>query len=200
MKKILFFLAISLVMLSCSASFEAKENLQGNEYTLTLLQIAPYVVKKPDEFSYEDRFKTENQTFYNRFIELTGGKLTYYYKNDTASLFFFEHKDLSSLYEHYRGLGGYYKSDVDGNIECMNILYHTPRLTRKEMDERRLLLFKEMMTLGNVAKFSGNREYIDTPNADFYYNTKTNRWDYTENSSWKFLEEAKQAADSAATN
>ena len=29
----------------------------------------------------------------------------------------------------------------------------------------------------------------------FYYNTKINRWDYTPNSSWKFLEDAKKQAE-----
>jgi hypothetical protein len=196
----LLLICLPALFISCNASYDAKENLDSESYTKELVKIAPYVVKKPDEFGYDERFKKENQSFYTKFIQLTNGKLSYCIENDTATLFFFEHKDLSSLYEHYRGLGGYYKKNDVGEVIFMNLLYHTPRLTRAEMDERGLVLFTEMATKGNVDKFLGDRNYIDTPNADFYYNTKINRWDYTENSSWKFLEEARQAADSAAVN
>jgi hypothetical protein len=193
-------ISVLILFFSCSKSYDAKKNLDNENYEVELMKIAPYVVKKPDEFGYEDRFKKENQTFYRKFIQLTDARLTYYSVSDTATLFFFEHKDLTSLYEHYRGLGGYYKINDKGDILFMNLLYHTPRLTRGEMDERGKLLFTEMAREGNVDKFIGDKNYIDTPNADFFYNTKTNRWDYTENSSWKFLEEAKQAADSASLN
>lgn len=196
----LLLICLPALFISCNVSYDAKENLDSESYTKELVKIAPYVVKKPDEFGYDERFKKENQSFYTKFIQLTNGKLSYYIENDTATLFFFEHKDLSSLYEHYRGLGGYCKKNDVGEVIFMNLLYHTPRLTRAEMDERGLVLFTEMATKGNVDKFLGDRNYIDTPNADFYYNTKINRWDYTENSSWKFLEEARQAADSAAVN
>jgi hypothetical protein len=196
----LFLPCFLVLFISCTVSYDAKENLGDEAYTKEIIKIAPYVVKKPDEFGYEDRFKKENQPFYTKFIQLTNGKISYYLENDTATLFFFEYKDLSSLYEHYRGLGGYYKKNDNGDIHFMNLLYHAPRLTRSEMDERGKLLFTEMAKRGNVDKFIGDKNYIDTPNADFFYNTKTNRWDYTENSSWKFLEEAKQAADSASLN
>lgn len=193
-------ICLSLFIVSCTTSYDAKENLSEDAYTKELARIAPYVIKKPDEFGYKDRFNKENQAFYTKFIQLTNGKLSYYSVKDTANLFFFEHRDLTSLYEHYRGLGGYYKTTKEGEIVFMNILYHTPRLTRAEMDERGKLLFMEMVKEGNVNKYLVDKNYIDTPNADFFYNTKTNRWDYTENSSWKFLEEAKQAADSATVN
>lgn len=195
-----FLFIIVLLFSACTTSFKADENLKGEAYDTELRKIAPYVIKKSDEVDYADRFKQENQSFYSNFISLTNGKLSYYYKNDTANLFFFEHKDLSSLYEHYRGLGGYYKTNEKGDITFMNLLYHTPRLTRSEMDERAAVLFTEMAQKGNVKRYIGNKNFIDTPNADFYYNTKLNRWDYTENSSWKFLEEAKQVADSVAVN
>jgi len=193
-------LVILLLFSACTTSFKADENLKGETYDRELKKIAPYVIKKPDEIDYADRFKEENQPFYSKFITLTNAKISYYYQNDTANLFFFEHKDLSSLYEHYRGLGGYYKTNEEGNIIFMNLLYHTPRLTRSEIDERAALLFTEMAEKGNVQRYFGNKKFIDTPNADFYYNTKLNRWDYTENSSWKFLEEAKEMADSATVN
>lgn len=187
-------------MIACNASINANEVLSKEEYKETLARVAPYVIKKPDDIGYEERFAPASKPYYDQFINLTGGKLVYFSENDTCSLFMFEYRDLSSLQRHFRALGGYYRTDEKGGIAFMNILFHTPRLTRNEMDVRGQELFVEMTDTGGVVKFIGNRNFIDTPNADFYYNTKTNRWDYTENSSWKFLEEAKQAADSTATN
>lgn len=188
----LFFIFILLVS-GCSASYDA-ERMEAGQRNHILKQIAPFVIKKPDEFSYKDRVKPENFPFYENFMELTESKLAYYHATDTANFFFFEHRDLTSLYEHYRGLGGYFRNNKNDSIIFINLLYHTPRFTREEMDKKGRQLFEEMAEQGNVNKYIGNQEFIHTPNDDFYYNTKTNRWDYTENSSWKFLEEAREAA------
>src|SRR5690606_8002751 len=106
---------------------------------------------------------------------------------DTATFFFFEHRDLSSMYEHYLGLGGYFRVNNEGNILFLNLLYQTPRLSSDQMAAKGELLFREMITRGNVNAFMGRRDFIHVPNKDFYYDTRRNRWDYTKNSSWKFL-------------
>jgi hypothetical protein len=183
-------------LFSCEKGYEAKKNLATDEYSITLAKLAPYVIAKSDEFNYEARFEEANKPFYDNFINLSSGELQYLKEKDTATFFFFKYRDLTSLYEHYRGLGGYFKMGEKGTITFMNLLYHTPRLTKEEMDQRGKLLFEELLKNGNVNTYSGNKQFIHTPNADFYYNTKLNKWDYTENSSWKFLEEAKQQAQS----
>lgn len=192
--RILIFSSLCLLLLACENGYQAKENLSATEYQETLLKVAPYVISKSDEFSFEERFLPVNKSFYDNFIQLSGAELTYFKERDTASLFFFKYRDLTSLFEHYRGLGGYFRTDEKGEIIFLNLLYHTPRLTKVEMDERGKILFEEMLTTGNVKSHLGKKQFIQTPNTDFYYNTELNRWDYTENSSWKFLQEAKEQA------
>lgn len=190
----IFLLLVMLVVSSCQKNIDAKSSLDENVYTKTLEQLSPYVIKKPDEISYEARFDSLNKGYYEKYNQLTSGQIKYFHKTDTANFFFYLNRDLTSLYEHYRGLGGYYKVKED-KIAFINLLYHTPRFTKEEMELKGKKLFSEMIESGNVNKFMGDNEYIHTPNADFYYNTKTNRWDYTENSSWKFLDEAKKEAE-----
>ena len=156
---------------------------------MVLQKLAPYVLKKHDDFTFEDRFNSANEKYYATAVEKTSAELKYFVETDTASIFFISYRDLSSLYEHYQGMGGYYRTDENGNITFLNILYHTPRFTTDDQIARDPVLFKEMVTKGNVNRFLGNRKYIQTPSADFYYSTKSNRWEYTENSSWKFLRE-----------
>jgi hypothetical protein len=193
MKKISWLIAIVVIVLSCGKRYDANEALTNEQYDALLIKLAPYVVKKPDELTYDNRFAKSSIPFYKHILEHTGGKISYFLRRDSANFFFFISRDRSSLYEHYRGLGGYYKINGD-SVTFLNLLYHTPRLTSEEMNERGKKLFDTMVTKGNVDEFIGNRKYIHTPNADFYYNTKLNRWDYTENSSWKFIEEAKEKA------
>jgi hypothetical protein len=185
---------LCLCLFACENSYEAKKNISEKEYRETVDRIAPYVIGKSDEFSFDARFLPENKPFYDNFISLTGGELLYFKERDTASLFYFQYRDLTSLYEHYRGLGGYFRQDENGKISFLNILYHTPRLTKTEINERATLLFGQMLQKGNVDVYVGNKQFVQTPNDDFYYDTKLNRWDYTENSSWKFLQEAKEQA------
>ncbi len=186
---------VFVVLLSgCDKGYEATQTLTAEEYEKVLSAVAPYVIGKSDEFSFEERFLPANKPFYDNFISLTQSELVYFNERDTASLFFFQYRDLTSLYEHYRGLGGYYRTDENGRIVFMNLLYHTPRLTQVEIRERRKILFEEMLMKGHVKAYVGNKQFIHTPNNDFYYNTKLSRWDYTENSSWKFLQEAKEQA------
>lgn len=163
--------------------------LNQAERDALMTRLLPYVVKKPDHIGYEERFDAIHATYYKNVASLSNARLKYYYANDTATFFFYEHRDLSSLYEHYRGLGGYFRVDARGNITLLNLLYHTPRLTSNEMAAKGELLFREMINRGNVNAFIGRRDFIHAPNKDFYYDTRRNRWDYTQNSSWRFLEQ-----------
>jgi hypothetical protein len=193
MKRALYFLLL-ITLVACEASIEAKKELSKADYDALLVQLAPYVVKKPDALTYENRFDSANKLFYTNFIELTKAELTYYKKADTARFFSFKYRDLTSLKEDYRILGGYYRINENDSIVFVNLLYHTPRIIPEEIQQKGKMLFETMIKKGNVNRFIGNKNYVDTPNKDFYYNTELNRWDYTENSSWKFLEKAKQEA------
>lgn len=173
---------------------EATKKLSERDYDSLLLQLAPYVVKKPDAMSYQERFDNASKSFYKDYVKLTAGKIKYYQRRDTAELFSYEYRDLTSLYEHYKAFGGYVKRDVSGKIVYLNLLYLTPRCTKDELAAKNQVLFRELTANGNVDKFFGDKNLIYIPNEDVYYDTKRNRWDYTENSSWNFLEEARRTA------
>ncbi|HLT74541.1 MAG TPA: hypothetical protein VKZ68_05630 [Ohtaekwangia sp.] len=183
-----------LILTLLSACVEKQPSIDGSrlnraEYDALMMRLLPYVVKKPDHIKYDERFDPGLTEYYRNLASASNARLRFYYANDTANFFFFEHRDLSSLYEHYRGLGGYFREDDKGSITLLNLLYHTPRFTSAEMAAKGELLFKEMIARGNVDAFLGRRDLIHAPNKDFYYDTHRNRWDYTQNSSWRFLRE-----------
>ncbi|MBX2944305.1 MAG: hypothetical protein KF725_00615 [Cyclobacteriaceae bacterium] len=198
MKYSFFLLAgLSSILFSCSTgkTFEAERVLSQKHYDSLLIQLAPYVVKKPDAMAYKERFELSSRPFYKNYVSLTSGKIRYYLKTDTVEFFTYEYQDKASLYEHYRTFGGYIKRNPeDGKIELLNLLYQTPRCTRDELEAKAQVLFKEMITSGNVDKYIGNKGLVYVPNEDIYYDTRRNRWDYTENSKWRFLQEARELA------
>ncbi len=190
-----------IVLIAIAGCREKRKSIEGDqlpksEYEALMGKLLPYLVKKPDHFGYDERFNPSNAAFYQNFATMSGARLRYYYPTDTANFFFFEHQDLTSLHQHYRGLGGYFRLDANGSITFLNLLYHTPRFTGDEMAAKGEVLFKEMIAQGNVNRFMGRRDFIHVPNNDFYYDTKRNRWDHTENSSWKFLDEEQRRSDS----
>lgn len=192
MKRVMAVAGLLALMVSCARPIEADKNLSPERYDLYMKSIAPFSIKKPDQMAYADRTNPANRAFYELAIKETKASIEFFVEQDTAKFFFYRYKDLSSLYEHYRGLGGYFRVNDKDSLVFINFLYHTPRLTAEEMKQKGPELFREMIETGNVNKYLGNREYIHTPNADFYYDTKRNRWDYTENSSWNFLKEEQQ--------
>ncbi|GEM_PF-1147586 len=194
---IILLVGISALLFSCSKSktTEAGKILSQKDYDSLLIQLAPYVVKKPDAMTYAERFDRSSRSFYKNYIDLTSGKIRYYFKTDSVEFFTYEYQDKASLYEHYRTFGGYVKRNPDtGKIEFLNLLYQTPRCVRDELEAKGQVLFKEMISSGNVDKYFGNKDLVYVPNEDIYYDHKRNRWDYTENSKWRFLEEARELA------
>jgi hypothetical protein len=185
--------AFILLLVSCRDKFDAKTNLGETTYHELLLGLAPYVNKKPKSATMEERFDRRFASYYEQRIMEQQSEIRYYVATDSVHYFFYVNKDLTSLYEHYRGHGGYFVYDDEGAIKTLNILYYTPRWTKEEVNEKGRELFEEMLKTGNVKKFMGNRDYIQTPNNDFYYDVTNNLWQYTENSSWKFLEAREKA-------
>jgi hypothetical protein len=196
MLRLLILSLCACMALSCS-NYDPLEALSEQEYQQLVLELTPYVTKKPDKASYADRFSHALKPYYAQLQEKTGGMVRYYTQKDSLHYFYYVRRDYTSLFEHYYGYGGVFKKNSTGNIRYLNLYFQTSRLTKEEEQQRGKELFEEMVVAGNVEKYLGNRDYIKTPNADFYYNDRENRWEYTENSSWKFLQEAKEYAATA---
>jgi hypothetical protein len=190
----IFFLFLIFLFSSCQTSYEA-EKLDNTQYSKYLQDLAPYVNKKHEIATFKERFDEKYKEYYLMKISEQKSYIKYFYKDDSLNYFYYVNKDLSSLFEHYRGHGGYFVTNEKGYIAKLEIMFYTPRMEADEVDKKGLILFKEMITNGNVNKFLGNKEFIHTPNEDFYYNVNENKWDYTENSSWRFLEESKEPSD-----
>jgi hypothetical protein len=177
---------------ACDArKYNSQQQLSQTQYDSLLISLAPYVNKKPKGAAFSERFEPKYGQYYQACVQGQDARLPYYFIKDSLTYFYYVNKDLSSLYEHYKGYGGSFKKDAGGKIKELSIVFATPRLTKEEITEKGKELFIEMIETGSIEKYKGDRAYVHLPNADFEYNRAENRWVYTENSSWKFLKEIK---------
>jgi hypothetical protein len=193
--RFLFLLLISIpaLLLRC-ASPDPREMLGEEEYQQLVAELTPYVHKKPDGIRFAERFSDRLKPYYAKLQAASEGRLRFYAQKDSLHYFYYVRRDHTSLFEHYYGYGGVFRRNEQGGIGQLELFFQTPRLTREEEKERGSELFAEIRASGHAKKFLGNRAYIKTPNADFYYNSRENRWDYTPNSSWNFMQEARAEA------
>jgi hypothetical protein len=193
MKSYFLLVIISIVLFSgCNPSYEPHQILSQTEYDSLVLELAPYLNKKPKEASFEERFTGKYKSYYKNLVKQQESYLKYLSQNGSTYYFYYVNKDLTSLYEHYKGFGGYYEKNSEGNIHYLNIIFETPRFTKEEIEKKGNVLFNEMVQKENVLSYLNNREFIKLPNDDFEYDPVQNKWVYTENSSWKFLEEIRR--------
>jgi hypothetical protein len=191
-RHIIYFILVAGALAACSEKHASDNPLSEARQQDYLLKMAPFVNKKHKKASFEDRFLPEYKSFYQMLLEETSAELRYYHREDEKHYFLYNAQDRTSLYEHYRAQGGFFKVDENDSIVYMEVFFYTPRLTAAEMKIRGKELFEEMVVKGNIDRFVGNTDYIKVPNADFYYETSTNTWEYTEHSSWNFLKEARE--------
>ncbi len=180
--------------MACS-SIDAGDNLDAKATQSLLLELAPYVNKKPDQASFEERFSSVNQPYYEAKVKSQDAEIRYYVERNDTAYFLYVNKDLTSLFEHYRAQGGCFVREKDGAIKYLHLYFHTPRLTKEELLKRGEELFRYTLENKHINAYLGNIDYVKTPNQDFYYNDSLNKWEFTKNSSWRFLKDANQSKE-----
>lgn len=183
--------AVNLLQACETQKYKAEKYLTQSQYDTLLVKLAPFVNKKPKSATFSERFTPKYTSYYEACVKGQESSMPFFYSTDSIHYFYYVNKDLTSLYEHYKGFGGTFKKHKDGQIAGLNLVFTTPRLTKEEITEKGKELFIEMVKTGDVATYKGNRQYVHLPNADFEYNKAENRWVYTENSSWSFLKDIK---------
>jgi hypothetical protein len=123
------------------------------QYSKYLQDLAPYVNKKPERATFKERFDEKYNEYYLMKITDQKSYIKYFFKKDSLNYFYYVNKDLSSLFEHYRGHGGYFVTNRYDSITKLDILFYTPRLEAEEVDKKGLQLFQEMIDSGNVNKY-----------------------------------------------
>lgn len=175
MKKGLIRLLFFLTACTQTDAYLPEKHLTAAEATTLVRTLAVYVDNRPDNTAPADRFDSIHAPYYDQLVRNHQSRLMAYYpKNDTI-YFLYVKKDIKSMYEHYRYVGGMFTRSPDGSISWLDQRFYSPRLTLEEM-ERGHELFALLVAGKSILPFVGNYNYIEWPDADFVYSPQKQEW------------------------
>jgi hypothetical protein len=193
MKK--YCIIVALVLVGCGSPYFPKNYfLSEKEKENRVNFLLPYVLPKAENTNFEDRFKDSSKEFYKIQAANDSLFLHSYYVDPKDSLHYFmvQRKDRKSLYTDYRAIAGLYKIKNGVPVE-IELKFLTPMMRKDTIMLKAPFLFNELVTKGTVAKYIGNREYIDWPSQDVFYNKEENKWQLKADSEWaKVMKEAQK--------
>lgn len=196
MKKRLFGM-VSLVLVlgisGCKDKYDPERFLSASEKDTITDRFLPYVLPRPDNLSLPDRFKDSMKTYYRSQIEPQEFKLyKYYIDKDSLQYAMFIRKDLKSLYIDYRAIAATFNRNKD-SIYNVELKFLTPMFRRDTIYRKADELFELLVSTGSIEKYIGNRDFVDWPSKDVYYDKKERKWALIKNSDWdKIKEEAEK--------
>lgn len=163
-------------MASCNSVNYAPESvLSEQEAADWARRLAVYVDTRPNDIKPADRFDAQYTGYFDTLVQTHQSKLAAFHQEGELYYFLYEKRDIKSMYEHYRYVGGVCKRDDKGNISWLDQRFYSPRLTAAEM-ERGKELFAVMVEKGDISAYYGNFNYIEWPDADFVYSPDKQEW------------------------
>ncbi len=140
-----------------------------------------------------DRFNDSLQTYYrSRKVPSELQLYKYYVDKDSVHYGLFIRREPKSLYIDYRAIAATFNRNKDSiyNIELkfLSSMFRKDTIYGKA-DE----LFDLLIETGGVTKYEGNRDFIDWPSKDVYYDKKERKWALKNASEWgTVMDEAKK--------
>jgi hypothetical protein len=185
-------LAVFLVT-GCKEKYSPDQYLSTAEKDTITDTFLPYILPRPDKLSLPDRFKDSMKIYYRLQIAPQELKLyKYHIDKDSLHYVMFIRKDLKSLYIDYRAIAATFNRNKD-SIYNIELKFLTPMFRRDTIYHKADELFTLLVETGSVQKYVGNRDFIDWPSSDVYYDKKERKWALIKNSDWdKLKEEAKK--------
>ncbi len=183
-----------VVMYGCKNPYAPEKYLSNQAEKDSLVEVfLPYVLPKPTDLPLTDRFKDSMKVFYRSQIKPNELSLHSYYVNkDSLHYCMFVRRDLKSLYIDYRAIAASFKRNKD-SIYAIELKFLTPMFRKDTIYRKADELFNTLVETGNVNGYVGNRDFIDWPSKEVYYDTVERKWALKKDSEWNRLkEEAKK--------
>ena len=188
-KKILTLIVAAYYFAGCTP-YNPDNYLKSQEEKDSLvISFLPYVLPRPDNISLAQRFSDSMSVFFkNRMKSNELALNSYYINSDSLHYCMFVRRDLKSLYIDYRAVAASFKRNKD-SIYDVELKFLTPMFRRDTIYRKADELFKVLVETGNVNSYIGNRDFIDWPSQDVYYDKVEKKWAFREASEWYKLKE-----------
>ncbi len=169
-------LVFVIALSSCNtANYAPEALLSEHEAAAWVRKLAVHVDTRPNDIKPADRFQDQYNGYYDTLVRNHQSRLAAFHRDGELYYFLYVKKDIKSMYEHYRYVGGICKLDELGNISWLDQRFYSPRLSSSEM-ERGQELFKRLVEQGDISAYYGNFDYLEWPDADFVYSPEKREW------------------------
>lgn len=180
MKQLFSFITFSLIIITLSSCktkpYEPSGLINQDSGDSIMTELATYLGKRPRGVLREDRFNPEHKSHFENLAERF--ELIYYHKDENRHYYYILRPARNHEGSAKRGVGGWFEKVGEEAITAFMELFNTPILPEKELIDKGLELFSEMIATGNTDKFSGKKGYIEWPDARTKYDPNINEWVY----------------------
>ncbi len=178
MKKILSLIAIGVLLISCSKSYEVKEHLNDNEQLQVKMELCRYMDLLPPSTTMDQRWSDSSYSYYLR--RANAMHLLKCYKNAHQEYYFLATRIVASIRpgERRAHIG---KFKFDGKrISQLEEFYLSNILPEDTIVKYADALFTEVVNEGKIDSTSSLLNLVEWPNAYFAYDTLQRSWERRE--------------------
>jgi len=193
---IIFFIA---TLIGCTNNKYSPQNYISSEAEIDSLTsyFLPLIIPRPDKVSLEGRFSDSLKSYYQEQKQKDSLFLHSYYIRPSDSLHYcmFIRRDRKSLYIDYRAVAATFRKQ-NKSITDVELKFLTPMLRKDTIDRFAPTLFNELVEKGDIKAYVDNRDYIDWPSKDVYFDKEAKKWALKPDSDWsKVMNQAKSGEE-----
>ncbi len=193
MKKIsdvLVFAILLFLLEGCKGKYDPDHYFSSQAEKDSLISVFhPYVLPRPNDFPLADRFKDSMKVYYREQAGPNELQLyKYYIGQDSLHYGVFVRRDPKSLYIDYRAIAATFNRNKD-SVYNIELKFLTPMFRKDTIFRKTDELFDLLIETGGVKKYEGNRDFVDWPNQDVYYDKVERKWALKKASEWNNVQE-----------
>ena len=171
-------MALSIVACQSGKDYTVSAQLTPQEQMKVMDKIIRYLAKAPEGITFEERFYSGYNSYYEE--QIARHTLEAYYIDKSEMHYFLISRPAPSLVEKRVAIGGKVKfSSADDVLEYEEI-FRTWKMVPDTLRKRSMVLFGEMVNGRSLEKYrtknSGEVEYIEFPDDHNYFDKTLRRW------------------------
>jgi hypothetical protein len=159
-----------------SESYRVEKYFPGDLKDTLLANMVTYIYKRPTAATNKTRTNPEFRSYYVKNASLF--RYAYHHMTTDSIHYFYLIRPARSVDGDKRGVGGKFK--INDKLELIEFeeIFNTQVLDEKELEEKGLTLFEELIDRGNVDRYLTDKTLIEWPDDRLKYHKEMREWRY----------------------
>jgi hypothetical protein len=161
-----------------SEPYKVENYFPGDLKDTLLTNMVTFIYKRPTASTNKTRTNPEFRGYYVKNAPFF--RYAYHHMTADSIHYFYLIRPARSVDGDKRGVGGKFK--VNDKLELIEFeeIFNTQVLGEKELEEKGLTLFEEMVNRGNVDRYLTDKELIEWPDDRLKYHKEMREWRYVD--------------------